>query len=284
RTLCWSAAWEMTREAELKARDFVALVLGGIHAETEVGVVQRLLLQAQTALSSYADPAWAGQGWREFTDTMLKLARTAEPGSDHQLAFVNSLTGSVLTEEAIVTLTGWFTGADPLTGLLVDTDLRWRLLQALVAHGKAGEAEIAAELDGDDTATGRRHAERARALVPSEASKTEAWRRAVYDDDLPNAVNEAIISGFSHPSQKPLLAPFTDRYFADVADVWSRRSSERAQPTVVGLFPTWAVDRSTVVAADAWLAQDRPAALHRLVSEGRAGILRALAAREFDQS
>ena len=26
RTLAWSAAWEMTREAELKARDFVALV------------------------------------------------------------------------------------------------------------------------------------------------------------------------------------------------------------------------------------------------------------------
>ena len=30
RTLCWSAAWEMTREAELKARDFTALVAGGL--------------------------------------------------------------------------------------------------------------------------------------------------------------------------------------------------------------------------------------------------------------
>ena len=29
RTLAWSAAWEMTREAELKARDFVALVVSG---------------------------------------------------------------------------------------------------------------------------------------------------------------------------------------------------------------------------------------------------------------
>ncbi|MBI3689260.1 MAG: M1 family metallopeptidase, partial [Mycolicibacterium aromaticivorans] len=38
RTLVWSAAWEMTRDAELKARDFVALVISGIQAETEVGV------------------------------------------------------------------------------------------------------------------------------------------------------------------------------------------------------------------------------------------------------
>ncbi len=30
RTLCWSAAWEMTREAELRARDFVTLVLNGL--------------------------------------------------------------------------------------------------------------------------------------------------------------------------------------------------------------------------------------------------------------
>jgi len=29
----------------------------------------------------------------------------------------------------------------------VDTDLRWRLLQSLVAHGVAGEAQIAAEQD-----------------------------------------------------------------------------------------------------------------------------------------
>ncbi|WP_074376745.1 aminopeptidase N, partial [Mycobacteroides abscessus] len=32
RTLAWSAAWEMTREAELRARDFVALVSSGVHA------------------------------------------------------------------------------------------------------------------------------------------------------------------------------------------------------------------------------------------------------------
>jgi aminopeptidase N len=39
-----------------------------------------------------------------------------------------------------------------------------------------------------------------------------------------------------------------------------------------------------VDAADAWLTtDDRPSALRRLVSEGRAGIVRALAAREFDQ-
>ena len=32
RALCWSAAWDMTRDAEMPARDYVRLVLSGIEA------------------------------------------------------------------------------------------------------------------------------------------------------------------------------------------------------------------------------------------------------------
>ena len=139
RTLCWSAAWEMTREAELKARDFTALVAGGFGAESEVGVVQRLLLQAQTAVASYADEQWAAErGWPLLVDALLFRLDTAPPGSDAQLAVVNALTGSVLLHVGAGRACG--AGCSTSTvppGLVVDTDLRWRLLHALVAHGAA---------------------------------------------------------------------------------------------------------------------------------------------------
>ncbi|RSM60476.1 aminopeptidase N [Amycolatopsis sp. WAC 01376] len=283
RTLCWSAAWEMTREAELKARDFVTLVQRGVHTETEVGVVQRLLLQAQTALNSYANPAWAAdKGWPEFSSRLLELAQGAEAGSDHQLAFVNSLAGCVLDEKTLAIIAGWLDGTAPLDGLTVDTDLRWRLLHALVAHGKAENPEIDTELAKDDTAAGRRQAERSRALRPTAEAKADAWQRVVYDDELPNAVSDSLITGFSHPGQKHLLGDYVTRYFEVIDEVWQRRSSERAQPTVVGLYPSWAVEPAAVKASDEWLTGEHPAALRRLVSEGRAGIVRALAAREFD--
>jgi aminopeptidase N len=295
RTLCWSSAWEMTREAELKARDFTAVVAGGFGAETEIGVVQRLLLQIQTAIMSYADEQWATErGWPLLVDALLSRLDTAPAGSDTQLALVNALTSSVLPAAILDRMRRWLAGDDVPDGLTVDTDLRWRLLHALVAHGAVDgpgqvgidpEQVIAAEQERDPTSTGQRQAERARALVPTAEAKERAWQRAVHDDDLPNAVNEAIISGFSHPAQRALLTSYVERYFADVADVWERRTSERAQPVVVGLFPSWAVDKATVDAADAWLADaSHPPALRRLVSEGRAGIVRALAAREFDRS
>ena len=284
RSLCWSAAWEMTREAEFKARDFVAVVLAGLPAETEVGVVQRLLVQAQIALSSYADPVWASEdGWPKFAGTLMNLVSAAEPGSDHQLALVNALTTSLLGKPELDALVGWLAGDGVPEKLAVDTDLRWRLLQALAAHGVMGEHEIAAEQDRDATATGRRQAERTRALLPTPADKERAWERAMRDDELPNAISEAIIAGFSHPAQKHLLAPYLDRYFTEIADVWDRRTSERAQSCVVGLFPSWVVEQRCVDAADRWLeAAEHPPALRRLVSEGRAGVVRALAARVFD--
>jgi aminopeptidase N len=286
RTLCWSAAWEMTREAELKARDFVTLVSGGFGVESEIGVVQRLLLQVQTAITSNADEQWAAErGWPLLVDQLRFRLDTAPAGSDAQLAVVNSLSGSVLPAAVVERMKGWLLDVDVPEGLTVDTDLRWRLLHALVAHGAASETEIDEELQRDPTSTGQRQAELARALIPTAEAKERAWQRAVHDDDIPNAVQESIISGFSHPAQRGLLGGYVERYFAEVAEVWQRRTSERAQSVVVGLFPSYAVEKSTVDAADAWLADEsHPPALRRLVSEGRAGIVRALAARDFDRS
>ncbi|HSA41309.1 MAG TPA: ERAP1-like C-terminal domain-containing protein, partial [Mycobacterium sp.] len=85
--------------------------------------------------------------------------------------------------------------------------------------------------------------------------------------------------------QAELLTPFTERYFAEVAGVWQRRSSEVAQTVVIGLYPSWDISRSGLDAADAFLADpELPSALRRLVSEGRAGVERALRARAADSA
>jgi aminopeptidase N len=292
RTLVWSAAWEMTRDAEFKARDFVALVMRGVHGETEVGVAQRLLLQAQTALNSYAEPGWAAsEGWSAFADRLLELARRAEPGSDHQLAFVNALCTSRLSTHHLVVLADLL-DRDPaesgLAGLEVDTDLRWRIVTALAAGGRI-DADgpqtpfIDAELRRDPTAAGKRHAAAASAARPQPEVKHRAWREVIEDDTLPNITARAIIAGFAQPGQGDVLAPYAKQYFDAITQVWERRSSEVAQTVVVGLYPSWDVSASGLAAADWFLGGLHvPPPLRRLVLEGRAGVERALRARAFD--
>ena len=292
RSLVWSAAWEMTREAELRARDFVALVSGGVHAETEVGVAQRLLLQAQTALASYAEPGWAHeQGWPQFADRLLELARAAEPGSDHQLAFVNTLCSSVLSTRHVVALADLL-DHDPaelgLPGLEIDTDLRWRIVTALASAGEIdadGPATpfIDAEVERDPTAAGKRHGAQAATARPQPQVKEDAWAMVIEDDALANITARSIIAGFAPPGQHDLLTSFTDRYFAAIRGVWARRSSEVAQTVVIGLYPHWNISEAGIAAADKFLSDPEvPPALRRLVLEGQAGVKRALRARTFD--
>ena len=291
RTLVWSAAWEMTRDAELKARDFVALVTRGVEAETEVGVAQRLLMQAQSALNSFADPGWAvSEGWPAFTDRLLGMARGAEPGSDHQLAYVNALCSSVLSERHLAVLADLL-DRDPadceLTGLQVDTDLRWRIVTALAAGGRIDADAtqspfIDAEVERDPTAAGRRHGAAASAARPQPDVKHRAWREVIEDDTLPNATARAIITGWAQPGQSALLTPFAEQYFHAINSVWERRSSEVAQTVVIGLYPSWDVSAAGLAAADRFLSGELPPALRRLVLEGRAGVERALAARVLD--
>ncbi|WP_070380822.1 aminopeptidase N [Rhodococcus sp. WMMA185] len=293
RTMVWSAAWEMTRQAEFRARDFVALVQRGINAETEVGVVTRLLMQAQTALASYADPDWATeQGWPDHANRLLELAREAEAGSDHQLAYVNALTGAQLSAwhtEVLQELLDASPEKVGLAGLVVDTDLRWRIVAALAGAGEidADGVEtpfIDAEAQRDPTAAGARLAAAAAAIRPQAAVKEQAWDRVVGDDSLPNITARSIVGGFAGHGQSEILEPYVARYFADIPAVWKRRSSEVAQTVVVGLYPSWSISDESVGAADKFLTGDHPPALRRLVLEGRAGIVRSLAARNFDAS
>ncbi|WP_341717243.1 aminopeptidase N [Micromonospora sp. FIMYZ51] len=283
RALCWTAAWDMTRDAELAARDYVALVLAGLPAEADINLVTATLRQASSALTFYADPAWAPTGWAELARTAKTALAAAEPGSGFQLAWARALVSAARSPEDLAMLRGWLDGTQVTDGLTIDTELRWSVVQALVANGAAGTAEIEAELANDKTSSGEREAAYAHALLPTEANKATVWAQLTGPDSLPNWRNRALLQGFSHPAQVELTAPYRERYFASVGQVWASRDSEPAQEFAMLAYPAYLVEEETIDATDAWLAREgHPAPLRRLVAEGRDGVLRALKARARD--
>ena len=285
RALCWAAAWDMTRDAEMRARDYVALVLAGIGGESDIGVVQSLLQQARSAVTLYADPAWAPQGRAALASAAFTAVRRAAPGSDLQLAWARALGSLATTPEQVAVLSGLLAGTESIPGLAVDADLRWHLLLRLVVVGQAGDDAIESELQRDPTAAGQRNAAMCRAARPTEEAKAEAWRLAVEDESLPNAVQAAVISGFWQVEQTELLAPFVESYFGAIAGVWRDRTGEMAQNIVNGLYPTLLVTPAVVDRTDRYLAEgEPPPALRRLLLEARDGVVRAQLARARDAS
>jgi aminopeptidase N len=283
RALIWAAAWDMTRDGELATRDYVELVLHGIGKETDIGLVQSLHRQVKLAIDMYADPAWRETGLARWSRAALDHLQSAAPGGDQQLAWARAFAAVARAPQELDIIAGLLDGTHSYEGLDVDTDLRWTLLTRLAVTGRAGEEEIDAELVRDPTSAGEQHAASARAAQPGADVKARVWASVVEDDKLPNAVQEAVIGGFAQSDQREVLAPYTERYFAAVKEVWETRSHEMAQQVVVGLFPAYQVSQATLDATDSWLAAADPApALRRLVVESRAGIDRALKAQAAD--
>ena len=283
RALIWGAAWDMTRDAEVSTGDFLQLVLSGIGAETEIGVVQGVLRQLRTAIDVYATPEHRGDYLERLADAAQGHARESDPGSDRQLAFTRAFAGAATSAEQLDTVAALLDGTVVWDGLAIDTDMRWFLLQQLATSGRFGASEIDAELTRDDTATGRRQAAVARASRPTADAKAQAWTDIIENTELPNAIIEATIGGFLEPDQAELLAPYRDRYFAALPGVWESRTTEIAQSITMGLYPMFLVDEATLAATDAFLSQDGlNSACRRLVDEARDGVVRAMKARAAD--
>ncbi|WP_077192437.1 aminopeptidase N [Streptomyces lydicus] len=286
RALCWAALWGLTRDGLMPARDYLDLVRRFAGKETDIGVLQSLHGQAQTALEYYSAPDRREPAARELAEGARHELRLAEPGSGHQLTWARHFAAVASTPADLQLLKGLLEGTAKIDGLEVDQELRWAFLEPLAAHGVADEALIAAELARDDTASGKRHQVRCLAARPSAEVKERAWSDVVESDVLSNALVEATIAGFAQPGQRALLAPFAPRYFAAIERVWQERSIEIAMDVVRGLFPAWLVEQSTLDAADAWLAGHEQAApaLRRLVLEERDDLARALRAQACDEA
>ena len=286
RALAWVATWDMMRNGELAASAYVEQVLSGAAKETEIGVLQSLQLQVKSAIELYSAPAHRGalaERWARFAHAQLL---TAEPGSDIQLSWARALGNSALEDVHLDLLSGLLDGTETLEGLKVDTDLRWILLQRLVAFGRADEAVIDAELAQDPTAAGQRHAQACRAAVPTAEAKEKAWAAMVDDDKLTNEELLAVIGGFKQYEHRELLEPFVARYFDAVTRLWAERTPHMAQMLVGGLYPLLTIEQSVVDAVDAVLAETDeklvPPALRRLLLEDRDGTQRLLRGQAVD--
>jgi len=282
RSLIWGASWDMTRDGELKTSEYLALIANTDFLEMEIGVVQQILLQGRSAIEQFGAPTKRADYRDKLFATIKSQLPNAEPGGDHQLAFVRNLNAIARTDEHTALITEWLEGKNLPVGLEVDTDLRWSLLSRLVALGKLNESAIDAELARDNTATGQRQAAVARAAIPTIEAKERAWAAALSSDTLTNALLSATVGGFAQPDQRELLAAFVDRYFAVLPEIWSTRTNETAQTITGGFYPSLMASQEILDKSDAFLASDDDAGSTRLIRELRDSVARSLRCQAID--
>ncbi len=189
-----------------------------------------------------------------------------------------------MADDDLALLARLLDGSVVLDGLTVDTELRWTLLGRLVSRGFRGfgAAEIDAEMARDATDAGERHAAACRAAIPTAEAKQDAWDVLVSGEQA-LAMFRATLSGFADPDQPALVNPYREKYFAVAGDVWRNWSSAMAQDFISGAYTVCAISEETVRMTDEHIAATSPpAALRRLLLEGRDDVLRALRCQAKD--
>ncbi|HEY4225029.1 MAG TPA: aminopeptidase N [Pseudolysinimonas sp.] len=283
RALVWGALWDMTRDAEVAPRDYVRLVLDHIASESESTTIRLTLTQLLQTVRVYVAPETRAASLQEVGDRLWKLAQAADGGTDAQFQFVKFFATAASTPAHADALAGLLDGSITLAGLEIDSDLSWELLEGLVLVGTAGETEIAAALEKDNTAKGQQAAALASAAIPTVAGKTAALEKARDDTKISNLYLRNVGIGYGLVNDQSVLEAVVAPYFAALTTVWKNRTYQIAETFAEYFYPAALASQTLVDATKAWLdANPGIPALRRIVIEGLAGVERALAAQARD--
>ncbi|MEY3319643.1 MAG: aminopeptidase N [Actinobacteria bacterium] len=284
RALCWSAAWDMLRDAEISSSDFIDIAIAGLPGEDDITTVTALGNQLSSAIEVYAAPKNRDSLREKIATVMGDLLERAKPGSDFQLQFARFFASLAHTQAQGAKIRELLDGK--LNGLTIDADLRWHLLICLVERGLAGVSEIDAELQRDNTLTGQLARERCLAAQPNLEAKEKAFKTATENFEISNWMRLSAIQGFARPLHRDFHAKFIDRYFGLILNIYNTKSYEDSSNIIDLLFPSYVVSNETLAKTDAWLTstgKDAHPTLRRHVLEAKDSLVRALKVQAVDR-
>ena len=227
----------MCRDAEMPARDYVALVLSAASTRSaRSAIVQTMLRQAGAAVRRFADPAWRAEGragWRRPCAPLLRRPRA-------WIGFPARLRPGLRRR--------WRphrTDLELLSGLLDGSSCDRRAgrrhrpaLEAAAPPGqprRRGRGRDRRRARRDKTDAGERHAASCRAAIPTPRPRRTPGRTCPASCRTPCSAPH---SAGSPTRTDELLAPYAPEYFDVVGDVWREWSSAMAQDFVSGAYPS----------------------------------------------
>lgn len=285
-----SILWDMVRDGEVGASHYVDAALQALMVETHPMVVSVTLRNLDTCIESYLAVENREAAARDVSSRLRMLSRLAKADSDTQLQLVRAAARRARTPEDITASAALLNGSETLTGLRIDTELRWNLLTSLAAVGHIDRATVEAELNNDDTVNGHERVLQAAASLPDPAVKAEFFDRAYSDTALTNDQLASIIAGFNRAQDPLLLAPFAQRYFETLRETYDTRTHEIGEQLIEGMYPAALVGLESsgvdvLTLTQEWLSNnaDAPAALLRMMRENQSGAERIAKAQQRDR-
>jgi aminopeptidase N len=175
----------------------------------------------------------------------------------------------------------WLGARSLPAGLVLDLELRARILATLAAQNLADDGDLAGYA-ATDPVSGDAIVAGCAARRPIRAAKEAAWAAAL-DVSRPARLARATAESFWIPGQDELTSDFRGRYFAEALPLIRARDARTAQRLARALFPATLADQTTLAAASDAIAAASPAdPVRAVLIEQREMLQRAMRARRMD--
>ena len=284
RAVLWDSAWDMVRDAELPATTYVQMVVRHLARETDESLIPVVLGGARMALASYGATATGDDLEAQLAEICWGALERTEQASSARIAWLRAFISAAITEQQIQRCQGMLHEEGLPTGVVLDLELRWRLVSALAARGAAGLDAVDRMGKADPTSTGKVRALAARAAMPSAEAKESVFKFLTEDDAA--TVEAAIWVGrsFRGIRRDDLVVPYIPRFFEAVDRLRRIRGQEYSRDLSYWFFPSLPPHPELIAAIRSQFAKtDLPPDLRRIYQDGLEEAERAIRARQLDE-
>jgi aminopeptidase N len=276
RATIWGALREAMLDATVSPEVYLDAMERALPGEADLAVDKIVGNFRVGAVTSYGPYLNGPEDRLRLAVLAEQLLDAAAPSSNRQVIAARAL---VTFSRDAERLGGWLDSGAP-DGLLVDEDLRWRLVRALCELGARGPDDIEAERVRDRSSQGAEWALRCRASLPDPAVKAEVWDSITTDQALTNYGLYALCDHFFSPTQVELTEPYVERFFSDVPATATFRTGMMVDQSASRLFPEYAVAPDTLALSEACLAGvGLTPGTRRAIADRTDDLRRALASR-----
>ena len=276
RASMWNALRMGVHHAHLSPASAAAVLGAGLRVEDQDSALSSLQTWSSKLVTVSADPDSVTS---RLNDAFRARLATADPASGLALA---ALQGVIATNTDVDELRRWLANgiADAIP---LDLDLRWRVVRRLTQLGATDRAELDARLEEDRRAESQVHHAWCAAALQTDEAKDWAWRRFRGEDDVPNHELEATGLGFWQSRQGDLLAPYVERFVAEIAGTVRVRQGWVLGEAARSFFPLTVLEQRAVDLAHGTLADpDLDLTLRRNLVDETDELEHRIAARDLD--
>jgi aminopeptidase N len=239
RELLWMSLWEMVRDQQLRATEYLAIARERLSDESDEDVLDMVVERAAHALARFVPESLREQEAHLWFETALANLAAAK-SADRQILWARSAVGVAVTVADVARLAEVVASDQALNGFALDQEMRWLVAIKAVAFGLPNaDALLATESGRDPSDRGRRAMLRAEASRPTEAAKAEAWHRINGEGYGSYHLTRAAMQGFYWPHQQRVLEPYADPFFEHVRTVFETRDHPFARSYLLALYPSY---------------------------------------------